>query len=242
MIGEKKVLALIPARSGSKGLPGKNIINLNGKSLLGWPIEASKNSQYIDKIVVSTDDELIAQTAQNFGAEIPFLRPAELATDESTSIVVIEHALMFFKEKGIDFDYLVFLEPTSPLTEATDINRALEALESNSLADSIVGVSLVESTHPVFDVSINKQGLIEPYLTKNFSSAGRRQEIEEVYFLDGSLYISDTSVLLQKRGFYHERTMPYIVPKWKAFEVDDLVDLLCIETIMKNKERIKAMK
>ena len=156
MIGEKKVLALIPARSGSKGLPGKNIINLNGKSLLGWPIEASKNSQYIDKIVVSTDDELIAQTAQNFGAEIPFLRPAELATDESTSIVVIEHALMFFKEKGIDFDYLVFLEPTSPLTEATDINRALEALESNSLADSIVGVSLVESTHPVFDVSINK--------------------------------------------------------------------------------------
>jgi N-acylneuraminate cytidylyltransferase/CMP-N,N'-diacetyllegionaminic acid synthase len=240
MINGKTVLALIPARGGSKGLPRKNIMELCGKPLLGWPIQAARGSNYVDKVVVSTDDREIAEKALEQGAEVPFIRPAELATDTASSISVIEHAISTLMKDNFIFDYLVLLEPTSPLTESADIDLALEKIESKrDIADSIVGVSRVEATHPVFDVLINEAGLIQPFWSPDFSSAKRRQEIDELYFFEGSLYISDTSILLQKKGFYHDRTLPYVVPKWKAFEVDDLIDFICIEAIMNNLDKIK---
>jgi CMP-N,N'-diacetyllegionaminic acid synthase len=241
MINDKKVLAIIPARGGSKGLPGKNIKELCGKPLIAWPIQAAKNSLYIDKIILSTDELQIADIAIQEGAEVPFLRPGELASDDSTTISVIVHTINYLSEIGEIFDYCILLEPTSPLTEGCDINKSLELLESmRTKADSIVGVSKVVSTHPVFDVKINQEGLIKPYIGEDFSGAGRRQDIEELYFFEGSLYISDVKTLLAKQTFYHSRTLPYIVPNWKAFEVDDMVDLLCIEAIMKNMDLIKG--
>lgn len=243
MINGKSVLAIIPARGGSKGLPRKNILLLAGLPLLGWPVKASRGSKYIDRIIVSTEDKEIAKIAQKQGAEVPFLRPSELAQDTSTTFSVLEHAIEYLKKEGCIYEYCLLLEPTSPLTESADIDRALEKLDSSrNIADSIVGVSRVEAAHPTFDVRINKKGLIEPYLPNGFSKIGRRQEMDDLYFFEGSLYISKTAVLLEKRSFYHERTLPYIVPRWKSIEVDEIVDLICIEAIMKNKDKMNSNK
>jgi CMP-N,N'-diacetyllegionaminic acid synthase len=239
MINGKSVLAIIPARGGSKGLPGKNILPLAGKPLIIWSLEAARNSKFIDRCIVSTDDDKIVEIVKEFGGEIPFNRPAHLATDESTTFDVLEHGIQFFKSQSVEFDYLVLLEPTSPLRDSNDIDLSIKILHSNrSNADSIVGVSKVEATHPVFDVSINKMGLIQPFMGESFKIY-RRQEIEELYFFEGSIYVSDIQVLLEEKNFYHDRTMPFIMPRWKSLEIDEMIDLLTAETIIKNISLIK---
>jgi len=240
VVNGKKCLALIPARGGSKGLPRKNITKLCNLPLIGWPIRAARRSKYVDEIIVSTDDEEIASTAVRLGARVPFIRPYELATDTASTSSVVEHALSFVMNRGDVVDYIILLEPSSPLTDHDDIDKACEMLESQrDIADSIVGVSKAVASHPVFDVTINEKGLIQPFFSDNFSSAKRRQDIADIYFFDGSLYISDSSVFLEKKSFYHNRTIPYIVPRWKSIEIDDILDLICAEAIMKNLDRIK---
>ena len=234
MINGKSILCVIPAREGSKGLPGKNTKELCGKPLVSWPIEAAKKSTLIDKIVVSTDSKIISKIAQCYGASVPFIRPDKLAQDTSTTFAVIEHAISFFKKQKQKFDYIICLEPTSPLTTDRDIDEALNMLEENrNIADSIVGVSKVENAHPVFDARINKQGLISPYQGNKFKFY-RRQDIEELYYFDGSLYISDTNVFLEEKSFYHNKTLAYKVPKWKAIEIDDIADFIYAEAILNN--------
>lgn len=241
MIEGKRVLALVPARGGSKGLPRKNIMDLCGRPLLGWPVNAARRSRYVDKVIVSTDDAEIAEKARQEGAEVPFMRPAELATDQATSFMVVEHAVRFLEGNGGAYDYLVLLEPTSPLTESSDVDKALEELVANrEIADSIISVSKVEAAHPAFDVSVTGKGLIRPYVAAEFSNAGRRQDISELYFFDGSLYITDVAVYLLKKSFYHDRTLAHISPKWKSLEVDDMIDFVCVEAIMRNLKMIKA--
>ena len=240
MINGKKVIAVIPARSGSKGLKGKNIIPLNGKPLIAWTIEAAQNSKYIDQYIVSTDDKDIMDVANRYGAETPFIRPDELALDETPTIDVLIHAINHFNQNNYKPEYLILLEPTSPLRNSMDIDKALEVLDGKSTcADSIVGVSKIEATHPIFDVKINKQGLIEPYLGGKFKTT-RRQDIEELYYFEGSLYISKTEVLINKKTFYHERALPYIMPRWKAVEIDEIIDLLTAESFMNNLELIET--
>ncbi len=243
MINGKKCLVLIPARGGSKGLTGKNMIELCGLPLMGWPIQAAKKSKYVDELIVSTDDKEIAAKAVELGAKIPFIRPSELATDTASTASVVEHVLSFVMSKGTVFEYIILLEPTSPLTESEDIDKALEILESQrEIADSIVGVSKVEAAHPMFDVTITKKGLLQPFYSNEFSTVKRRQDISDLYFFEGSLYISDSFVFLQKKTFYHNRTLPYIVQRWKAFEIDEVIDLICVEAIIKNLDKIKKSK
>ena len=232
-------MAIIPARGGSKGLPDKNILPLADKPLIVWSIEAARESKYIDKCIVSTDDDKISNIVKKFGGDVPFKRPAHLATDESTTFDVLEHGINFFKNQSVEFDYLVLLEPTSPLRDSNDIDEAIMILhEKRNIADSIVGVSKVEATHPVFDVSINKAGLIQPYIGESFKVL-RRQEIEELYFFEGSVYVSDIQVLLKEKGFYHDRTLPFVVPRWKSLEIDEIIDLLMAETVIKNLSLVK---
>lgn len=241
MIFEKKVLAIIPARGGSKGLPRKNITMLLNKPLISWPIEAALNSKFVDKVIVSTEDKEISEIAENFGAEIPFIRPKSLASDNSSSYQVIDHALEFFEKRNEKYDYLVFLEPTSPLTQSQDIDSAISILDSKrNVADSIVSVCKTESTHPSFLSRINKNGTLVPY-ESDFSPGLRRQELDNIYFFDGSLYISDVRVIKLKKSFYHSRTLPYIVPRWKSYEIDEYIDLVIIEAILKNLEKINKV-
>lgn len=242
MIEDKRVIAVIPARGGSKGLPRKNLLMLFGKPLLGWPVETAQKSMCVDRIIVSTEDPEIAEVARKVGAEVPFLRPAELASDDASSVSVALHALGFLAERNENYDYLILLEPTSPLTESDDIDKAIEILHrEREHADAIVGVSRVQSTHPDFDVRLDTLGLIRPYAVKEFQDIKRRQEIEVLYFLDGSLYASAVDALVANRTFYHSRTLGYVVPHWKSFEVDDYVDFICVEALMSRRDEITSL-
>jgi len=230
---DKKILAIIPARGGSKGLPKKNIKPLLGKPLIGWTIEQAKESKYIDEIFVSTDSKEIADVSECFGVKVPFLRPEELANDSASSMSVILYTIELLEKQGKIFDYVIMLEPTSPLRDSEDLDLAVEKLFSVNGAESIVGVCKVEAVHPVFLVS-QKNGFIDPYVNKEYKVI-RRQDLDELYFFEGSLYISGTESLKTRKSFYHEKCLPYIVPKWKSFEVDDEIDFYIIENLMKLK-------
>ena len=233
-----KILALIGAKDKSLGLKNKNLKLLNKKPLIYWAINAAKKSKFISEITVSTDSYKIKKEAEKFGANVPFLRPKNLARSTSKPIDYILHCLNFYIKNKIFFDYIVLLEPTSPLTTYKDINKALEKLHKNSsIASSIVGVSKNITHHPAFLLKIQKNGKIKPYL-KKFSST-RRQNINPNYFLDGTIYISKVNEIMSKKTFYHDKTLPYITDKFKSFEIDDIVDHICVEAIFKNLNKIK---
>ena len=233
LICDKKVLALIPARSGSKGLPGKNTRILHQKPLIAWSIEAAKNSFYIDDLLVSTDSKEIADIAEQYGAEAPFLRPAKLASDSASTIDVIIHALDWLESRNRYYEIIVLLEPTSPLREPEDINICLEIIQKNGVS-SVVSVSQVENLHPTFLFHMDEEKKLHPYSQKQPNSV-RRQDIIPLFFLDGSVYCSEIDALRARKGFYHEDTSGYVVPKWKSLEIDDEDDFVMIEALMKKR-------
>ncbi|CUU67841.1 acylneuraminate cytidylyltransferase family protein [Campylobacter hyointestinalis subsp. hyointestinalis] len=236
MYKQNTFLAIIPARSGSKGLKDKNIKKLCGKPLLAWSIESANNSKYIDEIAVSTDSNKYLKIAKEYGVNTPFLRPKELAEDTTTTFDSIKHTIDYYKNVSQkEFDYIVLLEPTSPLREASDIDNAIEML-LNSSADSIVGICRCESQNPAFLVKKDKEGFISGYKNKDMKVL-RRQEIDDLYFFEGSIYISKCSTLLDRKTFYHKKTIGYEVPKYKSFEIDDIVDFIIIEALIKYKRR-----
>jgi N-acylneuraminate cytidylyltransferase/CMP-N,N'-diacetyllegionaminic acid synthase len=232
MINGKTIIAIIPARSGSKGLPGKNIKPLCGKPLIAWSIEAGLGSQYIDEVIVTTDCEEIANIAREFGASVPFIRPAELANDTALSIDVIRHVLNFYENKlHKNYDYTVLLEPTSPLRVTEDIDNAIEQLLKNPQASAIVGICKTESQNPAFLVKKNINNFLFGYENSDMKNL-RRQDINDIYFFEGSVYVSDTVTLLTKKTFYHGNTLGYEFPKWKSIEIDDLDDFIMAEALM----------
>ena len=233
MIHGKSVLGLILARGGSKGLPGKNVRPLRGKPLIGWTIDAAKKSTVLDALVLSTDAEDIAATGRALGAEVPFMRPTHLASDTSTSMDAIAHAVQWLADAGRTFEYLVLLEPTSPLREASDIDTAVTKLHATG-ADSIVSVTRAESAHPAFMYFKSDKDVLKPFVADGDRSA-RRQDTAPVFFLEGTVYASRIESLLRRRSFYHEGTLGLEVPKWKSPEIDDEVDFLLVEAIMKHR-------
>lgn len=228
-----EILFVIPARSGSKGLPGKNIRPIAGKPLIAWSVEAAAQAAASIgncDVIVSTDSAEIAEVAKQHGASAPFLRPAELANDTAASIDVMLHVLDFMEQSGKQYDYLAMIEPTSPQRDAQDLVGAYNQLKTTTGAESIVGVCRTESCHPLFLTKLNN-GFLEPYENKTYK-VYRRQEINAVYFFEGSMYISRVSSLKKRKSFYHEKTLGYEMPKWKSFEIDDLTDLVIIESLL----------
>lgn len=242
MSAQEKVLAIIPARGGSKGLPGKNLRMLGGRPLVAWPVAAALGAASVNRVIISTDDTLIAEAARSAGADVPFMRPAYLADDKASSMDVVLHALDTLALQGQEYDYVVLLEPTSPLTESQDVMAALSRLQAaRDFADAIVGICRVEAMHPEYDVRRGLQGLISPYAAADFKSLRRRQEIEELYFLEGSLYISRVEPFRHYKTFYHERTIGYEVPRWKSLEVDDLFDFIMVQAVVQYREEIRML-
>jgi CMP-N,N'-diacetyllegionaminic acid synthase len=232
LINGKKIIAIIPARGGSKGLPGKNIKPFGGKPLIAWTIEAGLSSQYIDEVMVTTDCEKIAEISKNLGAKVPFLRPAELSTDTAISIDVIRHAVTYYEENfGEIFDYVALLEPTSPLRQWQDIDNAIFSLAQHKRAKSIVGICRTESQNPAFLVRKDNVGIISSYDGLEIKVM-RRQDIEDIYFFEGSVYVSETKYLLLKNTFYHNNTLGHLFPKWKSIEIDDLDDFIMAEALL----------
>lgn len=229
MISDRKALALVPARGGSKGLPGKNLRPLCGRPLIQWSIDTALSCQEISAVVVSTDSEAIAEVAAAAGAEVPFLRPSALADDTASSIDVVIHALDFLEAKGRVFDTVLLLEPTSPLREPVDVQLSLQRMIDEE-ADAVVSVSRAESMHPAFMFRNNERGRLEPFLSASPTGL-RRQELEPLFYLDGTIYASTVLALRRRRTFFHEDTLAYEVAKWKALEIDDLEDFEMVEAI-----------
>lgn len=232
-----KVLCIVTARGGSKGLPGKNIRPLLGKPLIAWSIDAGLRAPSADALVVSTDEEGIAQAARAAGARVPFMRPAELAGDTASSIDVVLHAIDWLAAAGEHYDVVVLLEPTSPLRESADIEAALE-LMAGQHAGAVVSVCRAESVHPAFMYRRDADGRLQPFLERQPTGL-RRQEIEPLYFLEGTVYASRIDLLRARRSFYHEETVGYEVPRWKSLEIDELDDFLMVEALLKHKEELK---
>ncbi|WPC68113.1 acylneuraminate cytidylyltransferase family protein [Rhodoferax ferrireducens] len=233
MINGKRVIAIIPARGGSKGLPGKNIKELCGKPLIAWSIEAGLASQYIDEVMVTTDSEEVAGIARDFGAIVPFIRPAELASDTATSFDTVKHAIDFYQnELNETFDYIVLLEPTSPLRESGDIDGMIEIIISvEDKFDAIVSLGEAH-LHP----SIMKKtdgSKIEPFC-KELIMVTRRQDNAIAYFPYGVAYIVKTKTFFEERSFYPCRTTHKIIKRYQCYEIDDIYDFLAIENIMKH--------
>jgi len=237
MISGKKVLAIIPARGGSKGLPDKNIKVLCGKPLIAWTISKAKLSKYVDTIMVTTDSEDIAQISKDHGADIPFIRPKELAKDSSPSYDAIAHTLSFYETKGIVYDYIVLLEPTSPLREDDDIDNMLEKLLKNSYDyDSIISIGEI-GEHPSIVKKIVNNNL-HPF-ESSIKQTTRRQDNVPAYFPYGVAYIAKIENLLNEKTFYTKRSTYYHLKRYQNFEIDDIYDFICIEGIMKYTWSIK---
>jgi CMP-N-acetylneuraminic acid synthetase len=231
MYQNKTILAIIPARGGSKGLPGKNIKALCGKPLIAWSIETGLASQYVDEVMVTTDSEEIACIARQFNAQVPFIRPPELSTDTATSYEAVKHTLDFYQDNlGKAFDYVVLLEPTSPLREMGDIDRMIESivLKENQF-DAIVSMGEVHE-HPAFMKKIGNG--IEPYC-KDLGMVSRRQDAAPAYFPYGVAYIVKTPTLREEKTFYPQRTTYDLIKRYQCYEIDDIYDFLAIENIMK---------
>lgn len=208
-INSLKILALIPARSGSKGVLDKNIRMLGQKPLIAYSIEAALRSSSINRTIVSTDSEIYSAIAKNFGAEVPFIRPAYLAEDNTASIDVVVHALEYLSEKGDYFDAVCLLQPTSPFRTKDFIERALEQF-MHSGADALISVLPVPHEY-------NPHWIFEPtkdnYLkiaTGEDTIIKRRQELPPAFIRDGSIYITKTTVLLNKKSFYGDK-LSYII-------------------------------
>jgi CMP-N,N'-diacetyllegionaminic acid synthase len=237
MINGKSVISIIPARGGSKGLPGKNIKEICGKPLIAWSIEAGIESQYIDEVMVTTDSEEIANIARVFGASVPFIRPVELAGDTATSFEVVQHALSFYeRELRKKFDYLVLLEPTSPLREKGDIDGMLKKISSlEDEFDAIVSLGEVPAHPSILKKVVGNE--IEPFC-KELGITTRRQDNEIAYFPYGVAYIVKTQTLLEEKSFYPSRTTHQIIKRYQCYEIDDIYDYLAIENIMKYEWKI----
>jgi CMP-N,N'-diacetyllegionaminic acid synthase len=234
MYKRKKFLAVIIARKGSKGLKNKNILNLNGTPLVAYPIIAAKKSKFIDKVIVSTDSKIIKNIAKHYKADIPFIRPKLLSGDKISSRAVVLHALNFFKKKNESFDYVILLEPTSPLTNFKDINKAIKILVNNeSYADSLVSIGKSTSQHPIFQFEKNNKNILKKLFYKKINYLNR-QELNDVYYLDGSLYISKITKFIKIKDFLsNDRTIGLLLAKIKWFEIDDQLDFFVMKNLTK---------
>lgn len=232
MIETLKVLAVITARSGSKGLPGKNLLSMHGRPLVAYPILAARNSVVVDLVYCSTDSDDIAKCASFYGADVSYRRPEALSQDHVPSVDVVKDTLDYFQSVGKLFEYVIVLEPTSPLTVSEDIDEALKSLHlCREDFDSVVSIAESVSGHPHFTFSREDNGRIVPHGQSPWRFL-RRQELPSLYFQTGSFYISKVSTLLSNNSFITERTLGILVSKLKSYEIDDIIDFWIIERLM----------
>jgi len=224
----KKILCIVPARSGSKGLKQKNILKIKNKELIYYPIKAGLKSKYIDYVLFSSDSRKFIKIAEKYKAKCPFVRPKKLSRDASTSYEVIKHAIEFLKENlNKKFEYVICLEPTSPLTTSKDVDNSIKLIIDKK-SKSLVSLMKSEKFSIPYHFKMNKNLNIYPATnSKNFDK--RRQLIKNTYILDGSLYIAKIKDYLNFKGFFTSKTIGMTMPKIKNFEIDDILDFRIIK-------------
>ncbi|MDO6499542.1 acylneuraminate cytidylyltransferase family protein [Photobacterium sanguinicancri] len=227
-VNTDKPIAIIPARGGSKRLPRKNILPLAGKPLIAWTIEAALESGVFDRVIVNTDDQEIADIAIQYGAEVPYFRPAELASDTATTMDVLKHQLQFFVSEGETYRDVVLLQPTSPLRKAQDIRNAWDLYCEHSI-ESVVSVTPVE--HPIqwtFKADDNAK------LSPLFDDALKRsQDCEQHYRLNGAIYITSSINILEHDILIHPLSnMGYKIPANRSIDIDEELDFVIAQSVL----------
>jgi N-acylneuraminate cytidylyltransferase len=218
MINNKKVLGIIPARGGSKGVPQKNIRKLAGKPLIAWTIMEGKKSKYIDRLILSSDNEEIIETAKQCGCDVPFVRPSELAKDDTPGIEPILHALNTLPER---YYFVVVLQPTSPLRRVNDIDYCLKlCVDTNSPSC----VSITESDkNPYWMYTLEERGRLRAFLNGG-EKYYRRQDFPKVYALNGAVYVAKTDWVKKNKKLVSSESIGYIMPKSRSFDIDTEID------------------
>lgn len=221
-----KIIAIIPARGGSKGLPGKNIIPLGGKPLIAHSIEVAKKSKLVERVIVTTDDEKIAKVAQKYGAEIPFIRPAELAQDDTPPGPVLVHTLEFLKKKeGLKPEIIVWLEPPCPFRTAQEVDEAVWILQSDPEADSLR--SVIEPFQNPFKSWTLEGAYLKPLIEKKGQAlhTGPRQKTQKVYWQNGAIFLLKYDTIMKKGNFFGDKILPYFMPSDRFVDIDKREDL-----------------
>ncbi|NOR57103.1 MAG: acylneuraminate cytidylyltransferase family protein [Sulfurimonas sp.] len=231
MYNKKTFLAIIPARGGSKRLPRKNTLDLAGKPLIAWTIESGLKSKYIDEVMVTTDDEEIIEISEKYGAILPFKRPDILANDTATRPEVIKHTINFYKKNlKKEFDYIVYLQPTSPLRTEIDIDGAIEYMFKKK-SDAVVSVCELE--HPVhWTGTLPKNKNMSKFLS-DVAIKSRSQDLETNYRLNGAIYICNTVKFLdQGCMFLKENIFAYVMNQNISIDIDTEVDFNYVLSIL----------
>jgi CMP-N,N'-diacetyllegionaminic acid synthase len=217
-----RVLGVIPARGGSKSVPRKNIRELAGKPLIAWTIEAAKSSR-LGRVVVSTDDEEIGQTAARWGAEVPFARPAELATDSARAIPVLQHAMQFCQAQGESYDAVMMLQPTSPMRLASDIDAALAKMEADGECTSVISVVPVGEFHPARMKHLRDGVLVDPPFCEAYENQPR-QELVPMYIRSGAIYLVRADTLMKDGSLKGARCLAQVLPRNRSVNIDSPFD------------------
>jgi len=226
------LMALIPARGGSKGIPKKNIKILGGKPLLAHSIEFAINISEIDRVIVSTDSQEIAEIALKYGAEVPFLRPAELANDSAPMYQTVKHSIDFLREQGINYEYLALLQPTSPFRRRSDFIVAMNQILNDRDIDSVVSLDrLPNHLSPDFLMSI-EGGIVRPFMGSKVP-VSRRQDARPAYTRNGQFYLGKISSFSDDNTIYGNRSVPFITSH-KAVNLDTMDDWEAAVTLMKS--------
>jgi CMP-N,N'-diacetyllegionaminic acid synthase len=234
MIRGRRVVAIVPARRGSKGIPGKNTRIVAGRPLIEWTFVAARESLLLDHVLVSTDCPDVARIAANSGFPPPFVRPASLATDEASTVAVVIHALEYLQGASLDqYEYVVLLEPTSPIRTGNDIDHAIRALEEGRESfDGLVTIGRAKQ-HPDHMWRL-KGANLEPY-DSSLDHSARRQDCDELFFPYGIAYVAKIDEFLRARSFYVRRLIGRLIRPEQEIEVDTLIDLKLVELLLQEK-------
>jgi CMP-N,N'-diacetyllegionaminic acid synthase len=227
-----RILGLIPARGGSKGVPRKNARLLAGKPLLKYTAQAALAARRLDRVVLSTEDEEIAKLGRSCGIEVPFLRPTELAQDTTPTLPVVQHAVRVLEIAGDHFDAICLLQPTSPLRRASDIDEAVGLLERTQ-ADSVISFVEVGSWHPAHMKYLTAEGrVIQPPFAEEVEGQ-RRQDLPKLYLPDGSIYLTRTAVVMERNSLRGDHCQALAISEERACDIDTPFDLFIAEQLLK---------
>lgn len=229
----KKILGIIPARGGSKGLPRKNIREFAGKPLIAWTILEAMKSRYLDRCIVSTEDEEIRKIAEENGGDVPFLRPYRLAQDDTASIDVVLDVMNYFSE----YEYAVLLQPTSPLRTVEDIDAAIACCMEHG-AESCVSVTAVEHS-PYWMYQLNEFHRLKPLMEITRKEIYQRQKLPKLYRLNGAVYVNSRNMLKKTQGFIDSNSVAYIMPQERSYDIDTMQDFKIAEMLIKERRNLK---
>jgi CMP-N-acetylneuraminic acid synthetase len=234
-----RVLGIITARGGSKGIPRKNLVSLLGKPLLAYTVEAALASKKLTRTVLSTDDAEIATIGRQWGIDVPFFRPAELARDDTPTIPVLQDVVGRLESMGERYDAILTLQPTNPLRRPEDIDGAIDLLERTG-ADSVISFSDVGERHPARMKWIDEEGRVsDPPFAEEFEGKPR-QQLSKLYLRDGSIYLTRRTVLMEQNSLKGADCRAWIIPEERSRNIDSPLDLLIVEQILRSHTKAEA--